>query len=60
MNKIKLQIKSVVGSILFEYEKENNTILETLSAAIKKGANLEGAYLEGAYLKGANLYGAYL
>ena len=55
MSKIKLQIKSVAGSILFEYEKEDNTILQTLIAAIK-----EGAYLYGANLKGANLYGAYL
>ena len=60
MRKIKLQIKSVAGSILFEYEKEENTILQTLIAAIKEGANLEGANLYGAYLEGANLYGAYL
>ena len=57
---IKIQIKSIWGSILFEYEKEDNTILQTLIAAIKEGANLEGANLEGAYLKGAYLYGAYL
>lgn len=53
MSKIKLQIKSVAGSILFEYEKEDNTILQTLIAAIKEGANLKGAYLEGANLEGA-------
>ena len=46
MNKIKLQIKSIAGSILFEYEKEDNTILQTLIAAIKEGANLKGAYLK--------------
>ena len=60
MRKIKLQIKSVAGSILFEYEKEDNTILQTLIAAIKEGANLEGANLKGANLYGANLEGAYL
>ena len=60
MNKIKLQIKSIAGSILFEYEKEDNTILQTLIAAIKEGANLEGAYLKGANLYGAYLYGANL
>ena len=27
--KIKIQIKSVFGYVLFEYEKENNTIKET-------------------------------
>ena len=76
MKKIKLQIKSRWNNnVLFEYEKEDNTIKDTLEKAIKegaylyganlKGANLEGAYLEGAYLEGAylegaNLKGAYL
>ena len=62
---IKIQIKSVYGSVLFEYEKENNTIKDTLCEAVKKGANLSGAYLRcadlsGAYLSGAYLSGAYL
>ena len=57
-NKIKIQIKSVFGSILFEYEKENNTIKKTLLEAIKSGAGLRGAYLRGADLGGANLGGA--
>ena len=57
---IKIQIKSIWGSVLFEYEKENNTIKDTLIAAINKGANLEGANLEEANLKGANLKEAYL
>ena len=60
MGKIKIQIKSVAGTILFEYEKEDNTLLETLKEALKKGANLEGANLKGAYLYGAYLEGAYL
>ena len=50
---IKIQIKSRFGSILFEYEKENNTIKDTLIEAVKKGADLKGAYLTGADLKGA-------
>ena len=73
--KTKIVIKSVFGSILFEYEKENNTIKETLLEAIKSdadlggaylgdadlgGANLRGADLGGAYLRGADLRGAYL
>ena len=69
--KVKIEIKSrYTGNVLFEYEKENNTIKETLEKAIKEGANLkganleeanlEGAYLEGANLEGANLEGAYL
>jgi len=66
MNKIKLQIKSkFTGSILFEYESENNTIEETVVSAVKScanlyGANLGGADLGGADLRGADLSGAYL
>ncbi len=60
MAKLKLQIKSVLGNLVFEYEKEDNTIKDTLLEAIKSGANLSGAYLSGAYLSGANLSGAYL
>jgi len=65
-----IKIKSIVGSVLFEHESEDNSIKKTLIAAAKnganlqdadlKGANLQGAYLQGADLKGANLQGAYL
>ena len=68
--KIKIDIKSIFGNVLFSLEKENNTIKDTLVEAYLKGAylrnanleyaNLEGAYLKGANLKGANLRGAYL
>jgi len=64
--KIKIEIKSWInGSILFEYEKENNTIKDTLIEAVSnkkilQGADLRGAYLRGAYLRGAYLQGAYL
>ena len=57
---IKIQIKSVFGKVLFEYEKENNTVKETLLQAIKESANLYGANLESADLRSANLYGANL
>ncbi len=71
MTKIKLQIKNRwTGSVLFEYEKENNTIKDTLIEAVKNGADLRDAYLryadlDGAYLRyadlrGADLRGAYL
>ena len=40
---IKIQIKSIWGEILFEYEKENNTIKDTLEEAVKQRANLTGA-----------------
>ena len=53
--KIKIQIKSVSGKVLFELEKENNTIKETLEQAVKENANLEYANLENANLEYANL-----
>ena len=53
--KIKIEIKSVSGKVLFELEKENNTIKETLEQAIKENANLEYANLEYANLRNANL-----
>ena len=61
MTKIKLQIKNRwTGSILFEYEKENNTMKDTVSEAMKAKADLHGAYLRDANLHGADLHGAYL
>lgn len=61
MIKIKLQIKNRwTGSILFEYEKENNTIKDTVIEAVRSNADLMGAYLRGADLRDAYLRGAYL
>ena len=57
---VKIEIKSVLGKLLFEFEKENNSIKETLNEARLHGANLEGANLVGAYLREAYLVGAYL
>ena len=57
--KIKFEIKSRwTGKVLFEYEKENNTVKDTLIEAVKNGADLGGAYLGGADLGGADLRGA--
>ena len=56
--KTKIEIKSVLGSVLFEFEKENNTVKDTLEEAAKRGADLGGADLGGANLVGANLGGA--
>ena len=53
--KIKIEIKSVFGKVLFALEKENNTIKETLEQAVKENADLEGADLEGADLRNSNL-----
>ena len=61
MTKIKLQITNRwTGAVLFEYEKEGNTIKDTVTEAVKSGAYLRCAYLRGAYLSGADLRGAYL
>ena len=76
MSKIKFEIKNRwTGSMLFEYEKENNTLKDTVEKAVEEGANLTGAILteanltgaslteanlEGAYLEGAYLRGAYI
>ena len=57
--KIKIQIKNRwTGSVMFKYEKEGNTIKDTLIEAVKRGADLEGADLVGADLVGADLRGA--
>ena len=58
--KTKIEIKSIWGSVLFSYEKEDNTIKDTLEEAVKSGANLGDANLGGANLGDANLCGAYL
>jgi uncharacterized protein YjbI with pentapeptide repeats len=57
---IKIQIKSVFGKVIFEYEKENNNIKKTLQEAVLRVADLRGAYLRGADLTGADLTGAHL
>ena len=41
--KTKIEIKSIWGKLLFEFEKEDNSIKKTLLKAIKKGADLHGA-----------------
>ena len=53
--KTKIQIKSGIGKVLFEYESENNTIKEAVENANLRGANLSDANLRGAILSGANL-----
>ena len=56
----KIQIIDILGKVLFEYEKEKNTLKDTLNEANLRGANLYGADLYGANLYGANLRGANL
>ena len=53
---IKIEIRNRwTGAVVFEYTKEGNTIIETVSEAIRRDANLRGANLSGADLRGANL-----
>ena len=56
--KTKIEIKTIWGSLLFEYECENNSVKETVINAIKSGADLIDANLSDANLSGANLIGA--
>lgn len=53
--KLKIQIKSIYGAVLFEFEKENNTQRETILEAIKQKANLSYADLSYADLSYADL-----
>lgn len=52
---MKIEIKSVIGEVLFEYDCENNTIRKTLEEAVKRDADLRGADLGDADLRDANL-----
>ncbi|MEI4745907.1 pentapeptide repeat-containing protein [Rhodococcus erythropolis] len=59
--KIKIQIKHYfTGSVLFEYESDDNTLRETVIKAVDERANLRGANLRGANLSSANLSSANL
>ena len=58
--KTKIQIKSVMGNLLFEYESEDNTIKKTVENANLRCADLTGANLRDANLTGADLRGANL
>ena len=66
MTKVKIEIKNrLTGDVLFEYEKENNTIKDTLREGVKRGVDFSGAYLPdvdlvNADLKRIDLHGAYL
>ena len=57
--KIKISIKNrITGSIIFEFEKENNTIKDTVNEASLQGADLRYADLRYADLQDASLQGA--
>lgn len=50
-----IDIKSIFGEILFSFEKEDNTIKDTLVEAYLEGINLEYSDLKKANLEGINL-----
>ena len=50
--KTKIQIKSIWGNFLFEFETEKNTVKKTLENAVKRGANLREAELQNAKFYG--------
>ena len=56
--KINIQIKSIYGKLLFEFEKEDNTIKETVLEAINQSADLQSANLRYTDLQSANLQSA--
>ena len=53
--KTKIEIKSIFGKLLFEFECENNTVKKTVEKAIESSANLSYANLSYANLSYANL-----
>jgi hypothetical protein len=56
--KTKIEIKSIFGKLLFEFEKEDNSIKETVIEAIRQDANLRSADLRSANLQDADLRSA--
>ena len=58
MKKIKIEIKSIYGKVLFSWESENNTQRETIFEAIKQNADLSYANLSSADLSSADLRSA--
>ena len=62
--KTKIEIKSILGNVLFTYEAENATIKDAIQNAVLRKTDLRyaefsGAYLRGAYFRYAYLRGAY-
>ena len=60
MKKVKIEIKTFAGTLLFKYESKGNTTKQTLEKAVETDANLRDEYLRDADLTGADLTGAYL
>ena len=58
--KTTIVIKSIFGKVLFEFEKENNSIKETVEEAVRRHISLNCASLDGASLNDASLNDASL
>ena len=48
--KTKIQINAIDGSVLFEYECENNSIHKTLEQLVKQRDNFLGSYSQWGWL----------
>src|SRR5574344_1256630 len=53
--KTKIQIKTITGDLLFEFEDEDNSIRHTVEEAVRQNISLSGADLRGADIRGTNL-----
>jgi len=58
--KVKIEIKSIWGKILFKYSCIDNSVKRTLEKAVDNGTDLQEADLQEANLRKANLRGANL
>jgi hypothetical protein len=56
--KTKIEIKSILGNVLFTYEAENATIKDAVEKAVKEKVSLSYADLYNADLSNADLYNA--
>jgi len=56
--KTKITIKTILGKVIFEFSKENNTVKDTVLEAIKEGKDLRSANLRSADLSYADLSSA--
>ena len=56
----KIEIKSISGKVIFEYECENNSIIKTVEKALCENISLRSADLRLADLRSANLRSANL
>jgi hypothetical protein len=57
---MKIQIKSISDSVLFEHDCEDNTVAKTLEKAVSSGANLRGSNLRYSDLRYSDLRGSNL